>query len=604
MSEMAKAARAAMKKKAQGLTKADPHQKVDSSDWTPPEMLNADVKTGMRPVSRRAFKKGGKVMGEKAAVRADRKPRASGGKSFADAMVNRNAKAANEEREGKKHIGGLKKGGRVGKYVGGARNEQEHARQMEVAEKEYGERQKMTDEDKANLPRKAGGRAHKLLGGYASTEGKPVGGPAAIIAGKRKAGGRTGKFLGGPMMQPGGMMGATPAMNAMGNAAASPTGLPLTDPREELVAKGRFNFGAGASGHPYKKGGAVKQSESRKKKAIGGAFGEYLSPALMAVNALRGEDDEEKGDKKANGGKVSHAAWEHSKKDLREDRKLAKKHGMSLDKWEKSKLDEKHDRQQSMKGLKSGGKIEKVMHEFKEGELHSGSKKGPEVKSRKQAIAIALSEAGKSRKAKQGGGALASPELQAGMAAIAARRAMGRKEGGSTFSGKGYPEKVPGVTGGRIAKASGGKAKGKTNVNIIIAAGGRPQQDGQPMAPTMPPRPPGAQPVAVPPPSAAAPAAAPVALPVAMPMAGAGAGAPAPMGRKHGGRTFKSYKDMKAGAGSGEGRLEKTEIAEHKRMMRKDGGHVYPKMKYGAGSGEGRLEKIDEYGLKGPGKNR
>jgi hypothetical protein len=33
------------------------------------------------------------------------------------------------------------------------------------------------------------------------------------------------------------------------------------------------------------------------------------------------------------------------------------------------------------------------MHEYKEGKLHSGSKKGPKVKSRKQAIAIALSEA-------------------------------------------------------------------------------------------------------------------------------------------------------------------------------------------------------------------
>lgn len=38
-------------------------------------------------------------------------------------------------------------------------------------------------------------------------------------------------------------------------------------------------------------------------------------------------------------------------------------------------------------------KIEKVLVEFKEGKLHSGSKKGPEVRSRKQAIAIALSEA-------------------------------------------------------------------------------------------------------------------------------------------------------------------------------------------------------------------
>jgi hypothetical protein len=40
-------------------------------------------------------------------------------------------------------------------------------------------------------------------------------------------------------------------------------------------------------------------------------------------------------------------------------------------------------------------KIEKVMKEYKHHELHSGSKKGPKVKSRKQAVAIALSEARK-----------------------------------------------------------------------------------------------------------------------------------------------------------------------------------------------------------------
>lgn len=55
------------------------------------------------------------------------------------------------------------------------------------------------------------------------------------------------------------------------------------------------------------------------------------------------------------GGKVSHMEWEHSKKDLEQDKKLAKKHGMSMEKWEKSALDKKHDKQQSTEGLKKGG---------------------------------------------------------------------------------------------------------------------------------------------------------------------------------------------------------------------------------------------------------
>jgi len=55
--------------------------------------------------------------------------------------------------------------------------------------------------------------------------------------------------------------------------------------------------------------------------------------------------------------------------------------------------------------MKKADKVAKVMGEYKKGELHSGKPgkgKGPVVKSRKQAVAIALSEAGMAKAINKG----------------------------------------------------------------------------------------------------------------------------------------------------------------------------------------------------------
>jgi hypothetical protein len=72
---------------------------------------------------------------------------------------------------------------------------------------------------------------------------------------------------------------------------------------------------------------------------------------------------------------------------------------MMAKKKDPKKSDKKKDHKKPYPKTKyAKDKVEKVMHEYKEGELHSGSKKGPAVKSRKQAVAIALSEARRKKK--------------------------------------------------------------------------------------------------------------------------------------------------------------------------------------------------------------
>ena len=115
MSQMAKDARRAMRAKAARLAGNDPHKKVDSSSWDPTEMLNADRKTGARPIRPRIYKNhGGPValQNDRGPQRADRKTRADGGRSDtpgAESTID--TAGANKEKFGSYHDGGYKNGG-------------------------------------------------------------------------------------------------------------------------------------------------------------------------------------------------------------------------------------------------------------------------------------------------------------------------------------------------------------------------------------------------------------------------------------------------------------------------------------------------------------
>ena len=539
MSDVAKKARAAMKAKADRLGSSRPLEKVDSSTWTPPGLLNADVKTGMRPISRRAFKKGGKVVGDVAPQRADRVQRAGKKPVTPDSFVNKNVKEANEEREGIKHIGGMKKGGRAAYATKGGVRDYSVTGKDTVTERPI----PMPPRRPADLP----GRDVEPSDLYDADQ-------LARAERGYKKGGRTKKMVGGPMKGAEQMMNRAAAVSDVPSATMNFTG----------IKKGALSPLRG-----MKKGGAAKHDDVAADKA--------LIKKMVKSEARTG---------KAKGGSLvtsMAAARPNSRVEIHKTKDDLQPYVV------KHFRDGTHDADMD-EGYTS-------RKEAKEMAAHSAKKgywKGD---------AAPRSAPSKNAPADKGDVAVGDYPYKRG-------GRTGRATGGGIFSGPGYPGKVPGaVPGGRTAHAAGGKAKGKgkTAINIVINAGKPVGQDGaMPPPPGGPGKPPGAMPVPVPPPMAGGMppgAGAPMPMPTGLAGAGGPPGMPPmppggmpPMGRKRGGRTYRSYKDMDAGAGGGEGRLEKTEIAEHKRSERKAGGRTYRSYKdmdAGSGGGLGRIEKAE-----------
>jgi hypothetical protein len=477
MYEQAKSAREAMKAKAKRLASGSPG-KIDASDYKIPDDLKADVKTGLRPISRRAFKAGGKVTGEANAPRADRAPRkgADKGENSArvNAKMNADIKAANEEREGQKHIGGMKTGGRAKRADGGP------------------------------PPRTALERVRDRLGL----------GPKSRISGD------------------------APAASAPQHSAQDRAGMDklFKDATEGRKAGGRAGRAMGGSADRTK-------SDVVKPKAM--EFGHNMVTPGLKKGGRVGKDKDG-------------ATWDEEK-----EKWIPKKPRLPI-----SSADEIGPQ---------GPSDHDNPDKFRPGEMRHGGR---------------AKRVGKFAGGAMGGGMGAQapqmPQLPAQAMANAGGMAQGRpfrKTGGRVAKYAGGPV---GYAGGGDVKRT--KTKGPTNINIVIAAGGKQPDAGLPPPGAMPPggQPPGI-PIPVgpggPPPGPGMPmAGGPPGMP--MPMGGLPGGGPGglppglgglpglqddpaamegpggpPMPRKSGGRVKGSYMKSKAGAGSGLGRLQKAHLA-------------------------------------------
>ena len=485
MYEMAKKAREAMKGKAKRLA-GEKDSKVDSSNWSPAEPLDADVKTGMRPISKRAYKKGGKVEGEKMEAHAGRKPRKAGGRAItADSLINRNQKEANEEREGKKHIGGMKKGGKIKKEGGGPVDPRAMAAMSAGAP--MGRGAPMAAPAGRGVPadpRMLAMLKAKLSGGRGAPAPVP---PSGGMPPMKKGGKVHKKYGGGADYDTGSRTGA----GAVTTTPSKPTPpMPQRRPPEPDYDEGSHT-GHGTVTEDRKSGGRAKRKDGGNVK-----FGPMEMPAGKPGMSLAGQ-----------------------KKIAKHDEGLSKPKRAKASNYKaggKAHPDEAEDKALINKMVKPSARV---------GKYYGGGLGGPD----------------------------GMPQMAQGMP-VAAPPAMGA------------PPMMPNMGDGKpMGLKNGGKAKG-THIAIVINGAGQ-KQPGADGMPPMPPGGPGAPggvpvPMGMPPAGGAPPPPMPMPMPMPMPPGG-GAGGP-PMGRKAGGKVYRSYKDMDAGAGSGLGRLEKTQIQKPK----------------------------------------
>jgi len=279
MSAMAKSAREKMKAKAQRLVGM-------SNTETPfyPQGENASDKTGLRPISPRQYKKGGKVVGKavglSSAARADRAKRKAGGRcNIAEEMMNRDLKAANKDRKGgKDHIGGLKKGGSVKKEGGGSllkrmvgspktgSDMSEVGKQgtAKYSSSDKAEMQRVMRDASSNERYKKGGKVKKLGGGALSDAIEEA------MSGKGKSGRSLGNDTEGAVRKRGGKV-----KKAIGGNVGdkSKMGVNEIDSARNMLANARDAgyYGGGASGlytsSMRKNGGKIGKGKGKGKDA-------------------------------------------------------------------------------------------------------------------------------------------------------------------------------------------------------------------------------------------------------------------------------------------------------------------------------------------------